>query len=125
VTDGSRKGTKRSKRVPDPDRWGGRPPIESIEIRSKTYVTATVQPLDVTGVRTTAVGTLLWVVTLVVLLIFRSTLEEHDREWWLWTCGAGIALGLLGLEYCRRRIQRLKKAPDREVETSPFGAAGL
>lgn len=117
-------GYKASERVPDPDRWGGRPPIEQIEIRHTTYVTAKVQPLDVTGVRTTAVGTGLWLVALVALLPFYSTLQANDRVWWLWTCAAGFGLGLLGLEYCRRRRKRLARQPQQEVETSPLGAAG-
>ena len=45
-------GCARSRRCRDPDPFGGRPPIDQIEIRQKTYVTAKVQPLDVTGVRT-------------------------------------------------------------------------
>ncbi len=109
----------------DPDPFGGRPPIESIEIRQRTYVTATVQPLDVTGVRTVAVGAGLWLVAALVLLAFYPTLEENGRTWWLWTCVAGFALGLVGIAYCRRRLRRLSERPERDVETSPLGAAGL
>lgn len=86
---------------------------------------AKVQPLDVTGVRTVAVGAGLWLVAFVVLLPFYGTLRDHGRGWWLWTCVAGFALGLVGLEYCRRRLSRLASQPHREVETSPLGAAGL
>jgi Protein of unknown function (DUF2530) len=114
-----------AERVPDPDPFGGRPPIDSIEIGHKTYVTATVQPLDVTGVRTVAVGTTLWFLVLVCLLPFYSTLEDDGHVWWIWTCVAGIALGGVGLEYCRRRRRRLAAQPERDVETSPLGAAGL
>jgi hypothetical protein len=111
--------------VRDPDPLGGRPPIEQLEIRDKTYVVAKVEPLDVTGVRTVAVGSALWLVAFVALLPFYSTLQEHDRGWWLWTCLAGFGLGLLGLEYCRRRRRHLAARPEREVESSPLGAAGL
>lgn len=114
------------KAFPDPDPFGGHPPIESIEIRQKTYVTATaVHPLDVTGVRTVTVGVVLWFIAFVALLPFYSTLQSHGRGWWLWTCMAGFGLGLLGLEYCRRRRNRLAQLPPQEVETSPLGAAGL
>jgi hypothetical protein len=110
----------------DPDPFGGRPPIESIEIRQKTYLTATeVQPLDVTGVRTVGVGVVLWLIALAVLLPFYSTLQDQGRGWWLYTCVAGLGLGLLGWAYCRRRRDRLAAMPDAEVETSPLGAAGL
>ncbi len=46
---------------------------------------------------------MLWFVGFVALLPFYSPLAEAGRLWWLWTCTAGLGLGLLGLEYCRRR----------------------
>jgi hypothetical protein len=115
----------RSDRVRDPDPLGGRPPIEQIEIRDKTYIVAKVEPLDVTGVRTVAIGAILWLVAFVALLPFYSTLQDHGRGWWLWTCLAGCGLGLLGLEYCRRRRRHLADRPHQEIESSPLGAAGL
>jgi len=114
-----------AERIPDPDPFGGRPPIEEIEIRKRTYVVAKVQPLDVTGVRTVLVGTVLWLVAFLALLPFYSSLEEDGQLWWLWTCVCGFGLGLLGLEYCRRRRRHLARHPKPEVETSPLGAAGL
>jgi hypothetical protein len=111
-------------RLRDPDPLGGRPQIEQIELGQKTYLTAKVQPLDLTGVRTVTVGAILWLVAFIAILPFYSTLQEHDRGWWLWTCIAGFGLGLLGLEYCRRRRDRLAAQPDEEQETSPLGAAG-
>jgi hypothetical protein len=126
VTEPSPKRLRRSPdRVKDPDRFGGRPPIDQIDFRKKSYITAKVQPLDVTGVRTVAVGAVLWLVAFVALLPFYSTLQDHDRGWWLWTCPAGFGLGLLGLEYCHRRRNRMARLPEQEVETSPLGAAGL
>jgi Protein of unknown function (DUF2530) len=116
---------KPDERVPDPDPFGGRPPIDQIEIRQKTYVTARVQPLDVTGVRTVTVGAIFWLIGFIAILPFYSTLRDDGRGWWLWTCLAGFGLGLLGLEYCRRRRNRQAEDPDREPETSPLGAAGL
>jgi hypothetical protein len=111
-------------RVPDPDPLGGRPPIEKIEIGQKTYVTAKVQPLDVTGIRTVTVGTIVWLLGFLAILPFYSTLRDDGHGWWLWTCLAGFGLGLLGLEYCRRRRQRQLGDSDGDVETSPLGAAG-
>lgn len=64
---------------------------------------ADVEPLDVDGVRTVAVGCVLWAVAFVGLLPFYGPLRDSGRGWWLWTCLAGLALGLFGLEYCRRR----------------------
>ena len=113
-----------SDRLRDPDPFGGRPPIEQIELGQKTYVTAKVQPLDLTGVRTVTIGAVMWLLAFLALLPFYSTLQEHDRGWWLWTCVAGFGLGLLGLEYCRRRRDRLAAHPAQEAESSPLGAAG-
>jgi hypothetical protein len=72
-------------------------------IGSRTYIVADVDPLDVDGVRTLEVGTGVWLLAFVALLPFYGKLEETGRLWWLWTCMAGFGLGLLGLEYCRRR----------------------
>ena len=73
------------------------------EFRNKTYLLADVEPLDVDGVRTVQVGTGLFLLAFVALLPFYGRLAENDSTWWLWTCLTGVGLGLLGLEYCRRR----------------------
>ncbi len=73
------------------------------EIGNRTYIVADVEPLDVDGVRTVEIGSLMWLIAFVALLPFYGELEEHGRLWWLWTCLAGCGLGLFGLEYCRRR----------------------
>ena len=81
------------------------------EIRGKRYIVADVDPLDVDGVRTVAVGAALWLVAFVLLLPFYGSLQENDRVWWLWTCIAGFGLGMFGVEYCRRR-KRARQAQD-------------
>jgi len=86
---------------------------------------ADIEPLDVDGVHTVAVGSALWLVALLALLPFIETLRATGRLWWLWTCIAGLGFGLLGLEYCRRRRNSMRRQPpDTPVETSQFGAAG-
>ncbi|KAA1428041.1 DUF2530 domain-containing protein [Nocardioides antri] len=37
------------------------------------------------------------------LLPFYGRLEETGRTWLLWMCLTGVGLGLLGMEYCKRR----------------------
>lgn len=73
------------------------------EFRNKTYLLADVEPLDVDGVRTVQVGTALFLLGFLALLPFYGRLSESDSTWWLWMCLTGVGLGLLGLEYCRRR----------------------
>ena len=63
------------------------------EIGSRTYIVAQVEPLDVDGVRTTEVGTALWLLGFLALLPFWGTLQDNGRTWWLWTCLAGFGLG--------------------------------
>lgn len=73
------------------------------EIGSRTYLVADVEPLDVDGVRTVMVGSAIWLLTFIGLLPFYGRLQESGHTWWLWTCLAGLALGLFGLEYTKRR----------------------
>lgn len=49
------------------------------------------------------VGIALWLVALAVLLFFIGPLTEAGNAWWLWTCVAGLALGLVGLLYTHWR----------------------
>jgi hypothetical protein len=78
-----------------------------------------VRPFDVDGLRAVAVGTVLWAIGFVVLAVFRNDLDEEGLGWWLWTCLAGVGLGLLGLEYTRKRRDAIARARLRdEVERS-------
>jgi hypothetical protein len=82
------------------------PPAEGVqthEIGNRTYIVARVDPLDVDGTRTVAVGSVLFLVAFLLLLPFYGRLAEDDKTWWLWTCVAGFGLGLVGWDYCRRR----------------------
>jgi hypothetical protein len=87
--------------VPEPA-----PEVTTHEIGRRTYIVADVDPLDVDGVRTIAVGSGLWLLGFVLLLPFSGRLAETDRLWWLWTCLAGFGLGVIGWDYCRRRRRK-------------------
>jgi hypothetical protein len=65
------------------------------------------EPVDVDGVAAITTGTVLWARAFLALLPFRSRLADHDVDWWLWTCIAGVGMGLWGIYYCRRRRDRL------------------
>lgn len=87
-----------------------------------------VKPLDVDGVRTVAVLTILWAVAFVLLALRMDSLEAEGRGWWLWTCLAGVGLGLLGLEYTRKRRDAINEGEEDEqfeaesVEAEPADA---
>lgn len=86
----------------------GHPEITEIEIGKTTHKVAEVQPMDVDGVRTMTVGTVLWAVAAVALIPFWGTLRDNGTQWWMWSALAGFGLGLLGIEYCRRRRNALE-----------------
>ncbi|WP_222851355.1 DUF2530 domain-containing protein [Phytoactinopolyspora mesophila] len=69
-----------------------------------------VQPVDVDGVRTVAILTILWAVGFVVLAFNRERLDQAGMGWLLWTCLAGVGLGLLGIEYTRKRRDAIAEA---------------
>jgi hypothetical protein len=73
------------------------------EIGNPTYLVADVEPLDVDGVRTVQIGIAIWAVAFLAMLPFYGRLSDSGHGWVVWTCAAGCGLGLLGLEYCRRR----------------------
>ena len=60
------------------------------------------KPLETDDVKVVAVITAGWAIALVVLLVLRLS-GSDVRDWWLGMCGYGIALGLYGVRYCRRR----------------------
>jgi hypothetical protein len=62
-------------------------------------------PLEANDQLVAAVGTAAWAVALVILLILREQIPA-DQRWWIWTCAAGLAMGLFGLWY----VPRLKRA---------------
>jgi len=81
-------------------------------VPSRRVVRADPPPLETDDVKVVAAGTVAWAVALVVLAVLKL-LGEDVRWWWMGMCGYGIALGLYGIRYCRRRhaaIERDKAA---------------
>ncbi|MBV9830065.1 MAG: DUF2530 domain-containing protein [Marmoricola sp.] len=89
------------------------------EIGNRTYIVADVEPLDVDGVRTMQVGTALWAVALVVLLLLRHHLEKAGHGWWVWVAVVGLVLGLIGWEHTTRRRRRRHRANAAAEASSP------
>jgi Protein of unknown function (DUF2530) len=74
---------------------------------------AAIEPLDVDGVRTIVVGTLVWLAAAAALAPFAGNLRAAGTDWWLWTCLTGAGLGALGIVYCLLRRARLRRAAAR------------
>lgn len=55
------------------------------------------------GVAAVAVGTLAWAVALVAALLARRQLTDAGLSWLVWTCGAGIVIGLITFAVVWRR----------------------
>ncbi|MDF5757811.1 DUF2530 domain-containing protein [Spongiactinospora sp. TRM90649] len=66
------------------------------------------QPLRTNDTRTIQVGMGLWAAALVVLVIVQP---GADHRWWIWTCVAGLAGGVFGLWYVRRRDRHAPEDP--------------
>jgi hypothetical protein len=67
-------------------------------------------PLEANDQLVTAVITVGWAVALVTLLVLRDQIPPAER-WWIWTCVAGVVMGLFALWY----VPRLKRARARSA----------
>jgi hypothetical protein len=85
---------------------GGTPRIDG-NSRLISHDKTSLKPLEVNGITAVTVGTLVWTITLIVLLFSRSWLTETNRTHWIWISVSGIILGLLGYRYSTRRAKRL------------------
>jgi hypothetical protein len=62
------------------------------------------EPYEVDERPFVAAGIVAWIVAFVVLAVFfRDDLRRHHAEFWLWSCGIGVVLGLYGLRFVSRR----------------------
>lgn len=60
------------------------------------------EPLETDDARIVAAGTALWAVALVALGV-AGTAGADVHGWWLVMCACGVALGIVGVRFCRRR----------------------
>ncbi len=61
----------------------------------------TPEPITVKVETIIVIGMALWAVALVLTLVVPA-LHEGGRDWWPWSCLAGLVLGGIGLTYVRR-----------------------
>jgi Protein of unknown function (DUF2530) len=84
-----------------------------------------VKPLETPMVPFAAAGIAIWAVLGSVLLAAPGWAREHGHTRWLWTCVAGVALGLPGLFLMIRhdRNRRLREPGDPAQNNSPSDSA--
>ncbi|MFE2375495.1 DUF2530 domain-containing protein [Streptomyces sp. NPDC059398] len=76
------------------------------------------EPLEGPVVATITGGTVIWFVLFLVQLPFYGWFDDHGHLWWLWTCAAGGALGLVGVWYVRGRDAAIKRAAGRTADSA-------
>lgn len=74
-------------------------------------------PLEANDQLVTSVITAGWAVALVVLLVLRDQIPPAER-WWIWTCVAGVVMGLFGLWYVPRMKRGRARAAARRAQAS-------
>jgi hypothetical protein len=68
------------------------------------------EPLEVSGVTAVTLGTAIWSVATLIMVLIRDKLEASGRGNWIAIGVAGIILGLLGMRYTKRRVARIERS---------------
>jgi ABC-type nickel/cobalt efflux system permease component RcnA len=77
-------------------------------------------PLEGNDQLVTGIITAGWAIALIVLLIVRGSVPS-DVRWWIWTCAAGLGLGLFGLWYLPRLKRSRARAAEARADESTAG----
>ena len=77
---------------------GGQPPKKELA------------PLEVNGITAVTIGTGIWSVATLIMVLMRDQLEASGRNNWIAIGVCGIILGLLGMRYTKRRAARIERA---------------
>jgi drug/metabolite transporter (DMT)-like permease len=75
-------------------------------------------PLEANERLVTWAGIAAWAVALIVLLAVREHIPPSDR-WWIWTCVAGIGLGVFALFYIPYLHRSRERAARRRAQSDP------
>ena len=70
--------------------------------------TKQLEPLTVDGIRAVQIGTIIWAAAFIISLPLDNWLHTNGIEHAPAICAAGVALGLLGQMYTKRRAKRIK-----------------
>jgi hypothetical protein len=76
-------------------------------------------PLEANDQLVTTIISAGWAVALIVLLVARQHIAGSDR-WWIWTCVAGLGLGVFGMVY----VPYLKRSRARAAARRAAARAG-
>jgi hypothetical protein len=66
-------------------------------------------PLEVNGITAVTIGTGIWSVATLIMVLMRDQLEASGRSNWISIGVCGIILGLLGMRYTKRRAARIER----------------
>jgi hypothetical protein len=69
-------------------------------------------PLEVNGITAVTVGTGIWSVATLVMVLMSDQLVASGRGNWISIGVCGIILGLLGMRYTKRRVARIERAKE-------------
>ena len=69
-------------------------------------------PLEVNGITAVTLGTGLWSIATLIMVLMRDQLEASGRGDWIAIGVCGIILGLLGMRYTKRRAARIERAKE-------------
>lgn len=61
---------------------------------------------DSDAVLPVVIGTVVWAVALIVLIVLRPQLEENGSTWWIGVAVVGLITGLLATAFLTRRRRR-------------------
>jgi hypothetical protein len=82
---------------------------ESNQSPSSPAVKQELKPLEVNGITAVTVGTVIWSIATLIMVLMRNQLEAAGRDNWIAIGVAGIVLGLLGMRYTKRRAARIER----------------
>jgi hypothetical protein len=68
--------------------------------------------LEVNGITAVTIGTGVWSIATLVMVLMRDQLEASGRGNWIAIGVCGIILGLLGMRYTKRRAARIEQAKE-------------
>ena len=93
---------------------GGTPRIDG-DSRLNSHDKTSLKPLEVNGITAVTLGTAIWSVATLIMVLMRDQLEASGRGDWIAIGVCGIILGLLGMRYTKRRAARIEQAKDSSV----------